>query len=186
MAVSAFATRLRDALGPEVVRTEPEDLAVYAFDAYSEDRLPSAALVPRDVREIATAVRIAREHEEPVVPRGAGTGLCGGAVPSRGGLVVSFARMNRVLELDVRNRRARVQPGLINLALSNAIARHGVFYAPDPSSQKISTIGGNVGTNAGGPHCSRTARRRTTCSASSTSTRSGRCTARRSTIRATT
>ncbi|HEX3550247.1 MAG TPA: FAD-linked oxidase C-terminal domain-containing protein [Candidatus Elarobacter sp.] len=136
-----------------MVRTEPEDLAVYAFDAYSEDRLPSAAIVPYDVREIGIAVRIAREHDEPIVARGAGTGLCGGAVPSRGGLVVSFARMNRLLELDVRNRRARVQPGLINLQLSQAIARLGVFYAPDPSSQKISTIGGNVGTNAGGPHC---------------------------------
>jgi glycolate oxidase len=86
------------------------------------------------------------------VPRGAGTGLCGGAVPARGGLVVSFARMNRLLELDVANRRARVQPGLINLELSNAIAAHGIFYAPDPSSQKISTLGGNLGTNAGGPH----------------------------------
>jgi glycolate oxidase len=153
MAPSALAPRLLEALGPEVVRTEPEDLAVYAFDAYSEDRLPSAAIVPRDAREVAIAVRVARECGEPVVPRGAGTGLCGGAVPSRGGLVVSFARMNRLLELDVRNRRARVQPGLINLALSNATAVHGVFYAPDPSSQKISTLGGNVGTNAGGPHC---------------------------------
>jgi glycolate oxidase len=151
--VQPFAARLHDALGPEIVRTDPEDLAVYAFDAYSEDRLPSAAIVPRDAREVGIAVRIARECEEPVVPRGAGTGLCGGAVPSRGGLVVSFARMNRLLEFDERNRRARVQPGLINLDLSTAIASHGVFYAPDPSSQKISTIGGNVGTNAGGPHC---------------------------------
>ncbi|MBV8369825.1 MAG: FAD-binding protein [Candidatus Eremiobacteraeota bacterium] len=153
MAPSGFASRLADALGPEVVRTEPEDLAVYAFDAYSEDRLPSAAIVPRDAREVGIAVRIARECDEPVVPRGAGTGLCGGAVPSRGGLVVSFARMNRLLELDARNRRARVQPGLINLELSTMTASHGVFYAPDPSSQKISTLGGNVGTNAGGPHC---------------------------------
>src|SRR5437660_5716388 len=153
MAPSAFASRLLDALGPEVVRIEPEDLAVYAFDAYSEDRLPSAAIVPRDAREVAIAVRVARECGEPIVPRGAGTGLCGGAVPSRGGLVVSFARMNRLVELDVRNRRGRVQPGLINLDLSTAVATHGVFYAPDPSSQKISTIGGNVGTNAGGPHC---------------------------------
>nr|MDQ6943496.1 FAD-binding protein [Candidatus Eremiobacteraeota bacterium] len=153
MALSPFAARLHDALGPDVVRSAPEDLAVYAFDAYSEDKLPSAAIVPRDAREIAIAVRIARECEEPIVPRGAGTGLCGGAVPSRGGLVVSFARMNRLVELDVRNRRARVQPGLINLDLSTAIAAHGIFYAPDPSSQKISTIGGNVGTNAGGAHC---------------------------------
>jgi glycolate oxidase len=150
---STFQRRLIDALGTDVARIEPADLAAYGYDAYKEDGNASAAIVPRDVREVATAVRIARECDEPVIPRGAGTGLCGGAVPVKGGLVISFARMNRLLALDVRNRRARVQPGLINLELSNAIARYGVFYAPDPSSQKISTIGGNVGTNAGGPHC---------------------------------
>jgi len=151
--VRGLASRLLDALGPEVVRAEAADLAAFAYDAYSEEGLPAAAVVPRDTRETATAVRIAHEMGEAVVPRGAGTGLCGGAIPTRGGLVVSMARMNRILELDVRNRRALVQPGLINLDLSHAIAKHGVFYAPDPSSQKISTIGGNVGTNAGGPHC---------------------------------
>ena len=150
---SPFVNRLLDALGPDVALTQPEDLTAYAYDAYSEDRLPGAAVVPRDAREAATAIRIASECGEAIVPRGAGTGLCGGAVPRNGGLVISFARMNRILELDVRNRRARVQPGLINLDLSHAIAQHGIFYAPDPSSQKISTIGGNVGTNAGGPHC---------------------------------
>src|SRR5476649_1009856 len=150
---TGFGPRLLDALGPDVVRTAPEDLAVYAYDGYVENGAPSAAVIPRDVRETAAAVRIAHECGEPVVPRGAGTGLCGGAVPHSGGLVVSFARMNRVLELDVRNLRARVQPGLINLDLSKSIASHGIFYAPDPASQKISTIGGNVGTNAGGPHC---------------------------------
>ncbi len=153
MMASTLASRLLEALGPDVVYADPEDLAVYGFDAYSESRLPSAAVVPRDARETAIAVRIAGACGEPVIPRGAGTGLCGGAVPTRGGLVVSFARMNRILELDPANRRARVQPGLINLDLSRAAAPHGVFYAPDPSSQKISTLGGNVGTNAGGPHC---------------------------------
>jgi glycolate oxidase len=150
---TTFARRLVEALGPDVARTDAVDLAAFGYDAYKEDGNPSAAIIPRDVREVAMAVRIARECDEPVIPRGAGTGLCGGAVPVKGGLVISFARMNRLLELDVRNRRARVQPGLINLELSNAIAKHGIFYAPDPSSQKISTIGGNVGTNAGGPHC---------------------------------
>jgi glycolate oxidase len=148
-----FQRRLVDALGSDIARTDPVDLAAYGYDGYKENGNPSAAVIPRDVREVAAAVRIARECDEPVIPRGAGTGLCGGAVPVRGGMVVSFARMNRLLELDVRNRRARVQPGLINLELSNQIAKHGIFYAPDPSSQKISTIGGNVGTNAGGPHC---------------------------------
>jgi glycolate oxidase len=153
VAATELGTRLVEALGPDVALTQPEDLTVYSFDAYSEDRLPTAAVVPRDAREVGIAVRIARECGQPVVPRGAGTGLCGGAVPRNGGLVVSFARMNRLLELDARNKRARVQPGLINLDLSKAIASYGIFYAPDPASQKISTIGGNVGTNAGGPHC---------------------------------
>jgi glycolate oxidase len=151
--VTSLPSRLREALGGEIVHSSPEDLAVYSFDGYSEGRLPSAAVTPRDAREAALAVRIAFECGEPVVPRGAGSGLCGGAIPARGGLVISMVRMNRILELDVRNRRARVQPGLINLDLSRAIATHGIFYAPDPSSQKVSTIGGNVATNAGGPHC---------------------------------
>src|ERR1700674_969450 len=99
--VTALASRLLEALGPEVVRPTPADLAVYAYDGYSEEGLPAAAVVPHDTRETAIAVRIAHELEEPVVPRGAGTGLCGGAIPARGGLVVSMARMNRILELDV-------------------------------------------------------------------------------------
>jgi glycolate oxidase len=151
-AASRLHERLADALGAEGVRSEPEDLAVYAFDAYSETRLPSAVVLPKDAREVSAVVRIAKDCGEPIVPRGAGTGLCGGAAPVAGGIVVSFARMNRILSLDVRNRRARVQPGLINLELSKATQPSGLFFGPDPSSQKISTIGGNVGTNAGGPH----------------------------------
>ena len=151
--VTSLSQRLTDALGPDVAFTAPEDLAVYAYDAYAQEGLPSAAVVPRDAREAALAIRIASECGEPIVPRGAGSGLCGGAIPVCGGVVLSMVRMNRILELDVRNRRARVQPGLINAELSQAVQQHGVFYAPDPSSQKISTIGGNVGTNAGGPHC---------------------------------
>jgi glycolate oxidase len=145
--------RLIDALGPDAVKTAPEDLLVYAFDAYTEGRLPAAVVLPADVREISAAVKIARAFGEPIVPRGAGTGLCGGAVPTQGGVVFSFARMNRVLAYEPARRRALVQPGLINLDLSKAVAPDGLFYAPDPSSQRISTIGGNVATNAGGPHC---------------------------------
>ncbi len=142
-----------DAIGPDAVKTAPEDLAVYAFDAYSEGPPPAAVVLPASTRDVAAVVKIARDCGEPIVARGAGTGLCGAAVPTQGGIVVSFARMNRVLEIDARNRRARVQPGLINLELSKRVAANGLFYAPDPSSQKISTIGGNIGTNAGGPHC---------------------------------
>jgi glycolate oxidase len=153
---SASASRLRErligALGAKAVLTEPEDLAVYAFDAGSEESLPAAIVLPQDARDVSAVVRIANELGEPIVPRGAGTGLCGGSAPARGGVVISFARMNRILALDGLNRRARVQPGLVNLDLSKSAQRHGLFFAPDPSSQKISTVGGNTGTNAGGPH----------------------------------
>jgi glycolate oxidase len=145
--------RLADALGPDAVKTNPEDLSVYSFDAYSQGRMPTAVVLPASTLDVAAAVKIAKDCGEPIVARGAGTGLCGGAIPAEGGIVFSFARMNRLLELDARNRRARVQPGLINLELSKQTAHAGLFYAPDPSSQKASTIGGNIGTNAGGPHC---------------------------------
>ncbi len=145
--------RLIEALGSEAVKTAPEDLAVYSFDAYTDGHLPSAVVLPANVRDVSAAVKIARSCGEPIVPRGAGTGLCGGAVPVEGGVVISFARMNRILELDVRNRRAHVEAGVVNLDLSKRTSADGLFYAPDPSSQKISTIGGNVATNAGGPHC---------------------------------
>jgi glycolate dehydrogenase FAD-linked subunit len=145
--------RLADALGPDAVKTEPEDLSVYAFDAYTQGRVPKAVVLPKSTIDVSAAVKIAKEFGEPIVARGAGTGLCGGAIPAQGGIVFSFARMNRILELDVRNRRAHVQPGLVNLKLSEQTAHTGLFYAPDPSSQKASTIGGNIGTNAGGPHC---------------------------------
>lgn len=145
--------RLRDALGDDAVKSQPEDLAVFSFDAYTQGQLPSAVVLPQSTRDVCAAIKIANDCGERIVPRGAGTGLCGGAVPVAGGIVFSFARMNRVLEIDVANRRARVQPGLINLELSNRTAADGLFYAPDPSSQKASTIGGNIGTNAGGPHC---------------------------------
>ncbi len=145
--------QLVEALGAEAVKTAPEDLSVYAFDAYSSGTLPSAVVLPETTRDVARIVRIARACEEPLIARGAGTGLCGGAIPARGGVVVSFARMHRVLDLDLSRRRAHVQPGLVNLDLSKAVSMHGLFYAPDPASQKTSTIGGNIATNAGGPHC---------------------------------
>jgi len=151
-AILRLHERLRDALGDDAVKTSPEDLAAYSFDAYSEDRLPDAAVLPKDARDVGILVRVARECGVPLVARGAGTGLCGGAVPIAGGIVVSFARMNRVLALDAQNRRVRVQPGVVNLNLSHIASEHGLFFGPDPSSQKTSTLGGNAATNAGGPH----------------------------------
>jgi len=146
-------SRLIEALGADAVKTTPEDLSVYAFDAYAEAQLPSAVVLPQNTRDVSAIVKIAKDCGEPIVARGAGTGLCGGAVPAKGGVIISFARMNKLLNLDVRNKRARVQPGLVNLDLTRATEPSGLFYAPDPSSQKTSTIGGNCATNAGGPHC---------------------------------
>src|SRR5438874_3502402 len=97
-------------------------------------------------------MRLAHEHKIPVVPRGAGTGLSGGAIARKEAIVLSTARMNRILEVDIPNQRAVVQPGVVNLELSNAAAPLGFYYAPDPSSQKACTIGGNVAENSGGPH----------------------------------
>ena len=145
--------RLIAALGSDAVKTQAEDLAVYSFDAYTDGGRPAAVVLPKSTQEVSAVVKIARDCGEPIVARGAGTGLCGGAVPTAGGVIVSLMRMNRILELDLRNRRVRVQPGLMNLDLSRQVAPEGLFYAPDPSSQQISTIGGNIATNAGGPHC---------------------------------
>jgi glycolate oxidase len=145
--------RLIDALGADAVKSAPEDLSVYSFDAYTEGTLPAAVVLASSTADISVAIKIARDCGEPVVPRGAGTGLCGGASPMRGGVVICTTRMNRILELDIPHRRARVQPGVINAELTSHVASDRLFYAPDPSSQKVSTIGGNIATNAGGPHC---------------------------------
>ena len=114
---------------------------------------PDAVALPTESAQVQAIVQICREARVPIVPRGAGTGLIGGAMASRGGLMVSTTRMNRVLEVDLANRCATVQPGVVNLALTHAVSDRGYFFAPDPSSQMVSSVGGNVATNAGGPHC---------------------------------
>ena len=133
----------------------PEDLLVYEYDATIDRGLPDAVVLPDSAQGVAKAVRIARRHGVPITARGAGTGLSGGAVPCEGGVVIVTTRMNRILEFDPENRLAVVEPGVINLDISRAAAPHGLYYAPDPSSQKACTIGGNVAENAGGPHCLR-------------------------------
>jgi glycolate oxidase len=115
--------------------------------------MPDLVALPRSTAEVQSVVRLAQAEGVPIVARGAGTGISGGAVPSHGGLIVSTARMNRVLEIDRSNRCAVVEPGVINLELSKLTEPYGLFFAPDPSSQKASTIGGNIANNAGGPHC---------------------------------
>src|SRR5207237_1052698 len=113
---------------------------------------PGAVVLPESTADVSALARFCHEHAVPIVPRGAGTGLSGGAIPVEGGVVVSFARMARILEIDVPNLRAVVQPGVINLHLSTAVAPHGLYFVPDPSSQKACTLGGNVAENSGGPH----------------------------------
>jgi len=143
---------LRDLLGERAVLHTPYDLMLYEYDASIDRSSPDIVVLPASTEEVAAVVKIAARHHVPVVPRGAGTGLSGGAIPIYGGIVIAFARMNRILEVDYENLRAVVQPGLVNLHLSNALTPAGFYYVPDPSSQRSCTIGGNVGENAGGPH----------------------------------
>jgi len=144
---------LMRALSPDRVLHRPEDLIVFEYDGTIERGQPQVVVFPDNAEEVAACVRIARRHRLPIVPRGAGTGLSGGAVAAVGGVLIAMTRMKRILEVDVENRTALVEPGVVNLHLSQAVAKHGLYYAPDPSSQRACTIGGNVAENAGGPHC---------------------------------
>jgi glycolate oxidase len=129
-------------------------LLVYEADGLTHGRTrPALVVLPASTEEVVGVVRVAREAGTPIVPRGAGTGLSGGARPIEGGIVVSLARMRRVLEIDVQNGWIRVEPGVINLDVSRAVAGAGLYYAPDPSSQGVCSIGGNVAENSGGAHC---------------------------------
>ena len=148
----ALIDELRRAVGDRNVLDAPEDRIAYEYDATIDSALPDVVVFPRTTAEVAAVVRAANAHAVPIVPRGSGTGLSGGAVAVRGGVVVVLTRMNRIVEVDVENRVAVVEPGMINLALQEALAPHGLTYAPDPSSQRICTIGGNVANNSGGPH----------------------------------
>lgn len=144
---------LTEVVGREHVVWRREDLLVYEFDGTIEKGMPYAVVFPGGTEEVAAVVRVCRRLGVTVTPRGAGTGLSGGAVAARRGVVVGTARMRGILEIDPVNRLAVVEPGLPNIQLSEAAAEHGLFYAPDPSSQKACTIGGNIAENAGGPHC---------------------------------
>jgi glycolate oxidase len=152
MIASAAERAIDSLLGPRGYLHRPEDLALYEYDGSVDKARPDLVVFPRSAADVAALVQIAKENNIPIVGRGAGTGLSGGAIPRAGGIVISFARMNRVLATDLANERAVLEPGVVNLEITQAVENEGYFYAPDPSSQKACTIGGNVAENAGGPH----------------------------------
>ncbi len=153
----ALIERLQRIVGPHGVFYRPADLLVYEYDGSVDGAVetarPLAVVLPTTAEQVAEVVRLAATEGLPVVPRGAGTGLSGGAVAQRGGIIIALTRMNRILEIDREDRVALVEPGVINLELSEFVQPDGFFFAPDPSSQRACTIGGNVAENSGGPHC---------------------------------
>ena len=155
MALSAeVVAELQRILGAGELVLTAEGRMVYECDMHTFYKgAPDAVALPSRTEQVQAIVRLCRAAQVPIVPRGSGTGLIGGAMAPQGGVMVSLNRMASILEVDLPNRCATVQPGLINLWLSNAVRERGWFFAPDPSSQMVSSIGGNVSTNAGGPHC---------------------------------
>jgi glycolate oxidase len=150
----AFVDELRSVLGADHVITKPEQLRVYECDGLTGHRaVPEVVVLPDSTEDVQAVVRACHRERVPFVARGAGTGLSGGATPIAGGVVVSLARMNRILEIDLASHRIVVEPGVANLDVTRAVAADGYFYAPDPSSQQVCTIGGNVAENSGGAHC---------------------------------
>jgi glycolate oxidase len=136
---------------PGRVSTEPEDLLCYGFDASGLDAAPAAVAWPRSTDDVVTILGFAYSNGVPVVPRGAGSGMTGGSVPSRGAVVLSLESMNKILDIDRENMSVLVEPGVINGNLQRELARHKLFYPPDPASMNFCTIGGNVAENSGGP-----------------------------------
>ena len=151
---ASHIAEFRAAIGNDGLITGRSQLQTYECDGLTNFRvLPGAVVLPRTAQQVQAVVRVCARHRIPFVSRGAGTGLSGGALPAAGGVVISLARMNRILEVDLVNQRVVVEPGVINAHVTQRVAPQGYFYAPDPSSQSVCTIGGNVAENSGGAHC---------------------------------
>ena len=145
---------MADVVGPTYVISDPAELKVYETDGLTIFKAtPDVVVLPKSAAEVAEVVRLCVRERVPFVPRGAGTGLSGGALALEGGVVIGLNRMNRVLEVDYGNQRAVIEPGLINIWLTNQVSQDGYYYAPDPASQTACSVGGNVAENSGGPHC---------------------------------
>jgi glycolate oxidase subunit GlcD len=145
--------RLKKIVGPENVLSSAMDLALYSYDASLDKATPEVIVMPNSTEEVSQVMVLAYKEKIPILGRGSGTNLTGGTIPVKGGIVVHFSRMNRILEIDIPNRTATVEPGVITLDLQTEVLKKGFVYQPDPASQKVSTIGGNIAENAGGPHC---------------------------------
>src|SRR3954454_11153557 len=149
----SLADRLRAVVGRDALLTAPSDLLVYECDGYTiEKNKPDVVVFPTTTEQVVEVVKVCNELNVPFLPRGAGTSLAGGCLPVGGGVMIGLSRMKRILEVDYRNRYAVVEPGVVNLWLTNHLRKDGYHFAPDPSSQGACTIGGNVATNSGGPH----------------------------------
>src|SRR5919108_5340690 len=143
---------LQGIVGERYAFADPYELRLYQYDASPETALPDVVVIPGTAEEVAQVVKVCSQAGVPITARSAASSLAGGTVPVDGGVIITFPRMDRILDIDTDNLRAVVEPGVVNVALSQALKPHGFYYVPDPSSQGACTIGGNVGTNAGGPH----------------------------------
>lgn len=148
----ALVSAFEKLVSPARVVSRPEDLLLYEYDGSVDKGRPDLVVFPESTAEVSGLVKLAARHNLPIVGRGAGTGLSGGALARTGGVMLAFPRMNKILAIDLENQRATVQPGVVNFDITRAVEHAGLYYAPDPSSQKSCTIGGNVAENAGGPH----------------------------------
>ena len=153
MEMQELVVKLKEVVGQQYVLSSEMDLALYGYDASLERGRPDMVVLPDSMEEVSRVVTLAYQEKIPVIGRGSGTNLSGGTIPTKGGMVVHFSRMNRIVDIDIPNRTVTVEPGVITLDLQNQLLAQGFIYAPDPASQKVSTLGGNVGENSGGPHC---------------------------------
>src|SRR5476649_2637274 len=151
---SAVARELSGLLEPDQLITSPEELRTYECDGLTSHRVvPALVVLPQNAAQVQAVVRACNTHGVPFVARGAGTGLSGGALPVADGVVISLARMTRIVSVDIERGEVVLEPGVANLDVTRAVAAEGFYYAPDPSSQQVCTIGGNVAENSGGAHC---------------------------------
>ena len=153
MTEKSFIEELEEIVGIEDVISHPDDLLVYEYDGSVDSNIPLAVVFPSSALEVSQILKTTHARGIPVVGRGSGTGLSGGAIAPNGGIQIAFTKMTQILEVNVQNRTATVEPGVINLDLDNHVRELGLRYAPDPSSQRACSIGGNIAENAGGPHC---------------------------------